>query len=48
MTDIESALVQIASFLDERQWPDMLIGGLAVAMWDEPRATSGSCRNPSI
>ena len=39
MTDLESALVEIASFLDERQWPYMLIGGLAVAMWGEPRAT---------
>jgi hypothetical protein len=39
MTELESALVEIASFLDEVQWPYMLIGGLAMAMWGEPRAT---------
>jgi hypothetical protein len=39
MTELETALVEIASFLDEMQWPYMLIGGLAVALWGEPRAT---------
>ena len=39
MTELESALIEIASFLDEMRWPYMLIGGLAVAMWGEPRAT---------
>jgi Nucleotidyl transferase AbiEii toxin, Type IV TA system len=39
MTELESALVEIASFLDEMQWPYMLIGGLAMALWGEPRAT---------
>lgn len=39
MTELETALVEVASFLDEMRWPYMLIGGLAVAMWGEPRAT---------
>jgi hypothetical protein len=39
MTELESALVEIASFLDENGWPYMLIGGLAMAMWGEPRTT---------
>ena len=39
MTELENALVEIASFLDEMGWPYMLIGGLAVAVWGEPRAT---------
>jgi len=39
MTDLEAALVELASFFDEMRWPYMLIGGLAVAMWGEPRAT---------
>jgi len=39
MTELETALVEIASFLNEMQWSYMLIGGLAVALWGEPRAT---------
>ena len=39
MTELESALVEVASLLDEMGLPYMLIGGLAVALWGEPRAT---------
>ena len=39
MTQLETALVEITSFLDRSGLPYMLIGGLAVAMWGEPRAT---------
>ena len=39
MTQLEIALVEITSFLDRSGLPYMLIGGLAVAMWGEPRAT---------
>ena len=36
MTQLETALVEITSFLDRSGLPYMLIGGLAVAMWGEP------------
>jgi hypothetical protein len=39
MTELESALVEVASLLEEIGLPYMLIGGLAVALWGEPRAT---------
>jgi hypothetical protein len=39
MTQLEAALVDITSFLDRARVPYMLIGGLAIAMWGEPRAT---------
>jgi len=39
MTQLEAALVEVTSFLDRLGLPHMLIGGLAVAMWGEPRAT---------
>jgi len=39
MTELEAALVEIAAFLDESGLRYMLIGGLAVALWGEPRAT---------
>ncbi len=39
MTPIENALAEITAFLDELSIPYMLIGGLAVAAWGEPRAT---------
>jgi hypothetical protein len=39
MTDLESAVLEVASLLDELGYAYMLIGGLAVAIWAEPRAT---------
>ena len=39
MTELESALVAVSAALDEMSVPYMLIGGLAVALWGEPRAT---------
>jgi hypothetical protein len=39
MTDLQSAVLEVASLLDELGYAYMLIGGLAVAMWGEPRAT---------
>ena len=39
MTSLEEALVEITAFCDELSIPYMLIGGLAMAAWDEPRAT---------
>ena len=39
MTQLERALVEITTILDELRIPYMLIGGLAVSLWGEPRAT---------
>jgi predicted nucleotidyltransferase len=39
MTKLEAALVEVASLLDELSIPYMLIGGLAVSIWGEVRAT---------
>jgi predicted nucleotidyltransferase len=39
MTKLEAAVVEVASFLEERHIPYMLIGGLAVSVWGEVRAT---------
>lgn len=39
MTLIEEAVVEAAGILDELRIPYVLIGGLAVAFWGEPRAT---------
>jgi predicted nucleotidyltransferase len=39
MTKLEAAVVEVASFLEERSIPYMLIGGLAVSVWGEARAT---------
>ena len=39
MTQLERALVEITVLLDELDVPYMLIGGLAVSLWGEPRAT---------
>ncbi len=39
MTDQETALVGIASLLETNRIPYMVIGGLANAVWGEPRAT---------
>ena len=39
MMDPEAALVEVASLLEEFALPYMVIGGLAVALWGEPRAT---------
>jgi hypothetical protein len=39
LTGLEAALVEVASFLESADIPYMLIGGLAVALWGEPRAT---------
>lgn len=39
MTTIEDALAQVSSSRDSLSTPPMLIGGLAVSMWGEPRAT---------
>jgi hypothetical protein len=39
MTQLEAALVEVASACEALGLPYMLIGGLAVAMWGEPRAT---------
>lgn len=39
MTRLEAALLEVTALLDELQLDHMLIGGLAVALWGEPRAT---------
>jgi len=39
MTDLESALIEVASALDQIPVPYMLIGGLAVSSWGEARST---------
>ncbi len=39
MTQLELALIEITTILDEMQVPYTLIGGLAVSLWGEPRAT---------
>src|SRR5450432_1462538 len=39
MSKLESAVVEVASYLEERSIPYMLIGGLAVSVWGEARAT---------
>jgi hypothetical protein len=39
MTRLEAALLEVRGILDELLIPYMLIGGLAVAQWEEPRAT---------
>lgn len=39
MTGLEAALVEVASTLESLAVPYMLIGGLAVSAWGEPRAT---------
>jgi predicted nucleotidyltransferase len=39
MTKLEAAVVEVASFLEERPISYMLIGGLAVSLWGEARAT---------
>jgi hypothetical protein len=39
MTKLEAALVEVASLPDELSIPYMLIGGLAVSIWGEVRAT---------
>ncbi|MEX2261704.1 MAG: nucleotidyl transferase AbiEii/AbiGii toxin family protein [Bryobacteraceae bacterium] len=39
MTELESALLEVASLIERLSIPYMLIGGLAVAAWGEPRAT---------
>lgn len=39
MTGLESALLEVASLLEEMGLPYMLIGGLAVALWGAPRST---------
>ena len=39
MTILEEALAEAIDFIDQLRLPYMLIGGLAVAEWGEPRAT---------
>jgi Nucleotidyl transferase AbiEii toxin, Type IV TA system len=39
MTDLEAAVAEAATILDELAVPHMLIGGLAVSAWGEARAT---------
>jgi len=39
VTSQEETLVALARRLDEHQIPYMIIGGLANAVWGEPRAT---------
>jgi hypothetical protein len=39
MTIFEAALLEMTALLDELHFNYMLIGGLAVALWGEPRAT---------
>ena len=39
MTPIEHALVSFARILSENEIPYMIIGGMANAVWGEPRAT---------
>ena len=39
MTALESALLEAVGILDRIGIPYMLIGGLAVSLWGEPRST---------
>lgn len=39
MTALEAGLVEVTSVLESLSIPNMLIGGLAVSLWGEPRAT---------
>ena len=39
MTALEAAVVEVASVLESLSLPYMLVGGLAVSMWGEARAT---------
>lgn len=39
MTDLEAAVLEVAFLLEELSVPYMLIGGLAVGIWGEPRST---------
>jgi len=39
MTSLEEALLEVTSCLESLSIPHMLIGGLAVSLWGEPRAT---------
>ena len=39
MASLEDALFRLADFLDGVKIPYMIIGGMAVAVWGEPRAT---------
>jgi predicted nucleotidyltransferase len=39
MTPLESAVAEVAGVLESLSVPYMLIGGLAVSIWGEPRAT---------
>lgn len=39
MTDLELALAEVAAALEAIPVPYMLIGGLAVSSWGEPRST---------
>jgi hypothetical protein len=39
MTRLEVALLEVCAVLEELNIPYMLIGGLAVAQWEEPRST---------
>ena len=39
METVEEALLEITATLDELQIPYMVIGGVAVGLWGEPRAT---------
>lgn len=39
MIGLEKALIEIASFLNKRRTPYMVIGGLANIYWGEPRST---------
>ena len=39
MTQLKAALLEMAALLDDLHLPYMLIGGLAVGQWGEPRAT---------
>jgi hypothetical protein len=39
MTLIEAAILEVVGFLEELHFSYMIIGGVAVALWGEPRAT---------
>jgi hypothetical protein len=39
MTNLEAAVIEVASLLEELSIPYMLIGGLAVSVWGEARST---------
>jgi hypothetical protein len=47
MTPLESAVVEVASVLESCSTPYMLIGGLAVSAWGEPRATLDGNTGPA-